>query len=61
MLASLLTLVLAAVTCAFPTADLIDRDGPNPQEVYIKHITFAGTGCPTNNSVASYVSDDRQT
>ena len=34
--------------------------GPNPTEVYIKGISYGGTGCP-QGSVGTFISTDKQT
>jgi len=61
MLVSLLALGLAAFASAVPTVEPFERDNPSLDDVYIKHITYAGTGCPTKDSVQNYTSADKQT
>lgn len=49
------TVGAAATPAATTTAT-----GPNPTQVYIKGISYGGTGCP-QNSVGSFISADKQT
>lgn len=59
MLAKLFTLALAATAYALPAADTT-LVSPDPSQVYIKGITYGGTGCP-QGSLGSFISADRQT
>jgi len=59
MLASLLTLGLAASAYALPATGLVERDAPTTG-VTIKSLVYAGSGCPAN-SVGKFVSDDLKT
>ncbi len=38
--------------------ELMAQDAPNPEEVYIKRITWAGSGCADSSSVGSNISPD---
>jgi len=60
MLASLLTLGLAALAYALPATELAERDSPDRSQVYIQKLTWGGSGCPAN-TVGNFTSDDRQT
>jgi hypothetical protein len=59
MLASLFTLALAASAYAAPSS-VARTVSPDPSQVYIKGITYGGTGCP-QGSLSSFISADRQT
>jgi len=62
MLATLLTLALAATAYALPstTGSAVSATSPDPSQVSITGITYGGTGCP-QGSLGSYISADRQT
>jgi len=60
MLLSLFALGLAAVAYAAPAEELVQRGSPSSTSVYIKSLTWDGTGCPREqDTVGYYISDDR--
>jgi len=52
--------VLGITIPAAPAATTSAAAGPNPTQVYIKAISYGGTGCP-QGSVGSFISTDRST
>jgi hypothetical protein len=62
MLATVLTLALAATAYALPSTavSVASATSPDPSQVSITGITYGGTGCP-QGSLGTYISADRQT